>query len=84
LNETADAEDIQEVIQNEGHQCILILRQLFFDDLLLNFILSFFVQLGDITDEVQCERIINITVERFQRIDILVNNAAYQGKRLVS
>jgi len=62
LNETGDAEEIQAVIQKEGHECILIP--------------------GDITEEAQCKKIINETVTRFQRIDILVNNAAYQGKRL--
>ncbi|CAF3545326.1 unnamed protein product [Rotaria sp. Silwood1] len=62
LNETEDAEEIQKVIQNEGHDCILIP--------------------GDISEEAQCQRIINETVTRFKRIDILVNNAAYQGKQV--
>ncbi|CAF1161827.1 unnamed protein product [Rotaria sordida] len=37
---------------------------------------------GDISQEEQCKKIIDITVSKFQRIDILVNNAAYQGKQL--
>ncbi|CAF3692837.1 unnamed protein product [Rotaria sordida] len=37
---------------------------------------------GDISQEEQCKKIIDITVSIFQRIDILVNNAAYQGKQL--
>ncbi|MCY1074509.1 glucose 1-dehydrogenase [Archangium lansingense] len=35
---------------------------------------------GDLTDESVCRRIIEDTVKRFGRIDVLVNNAAYQGK----
>ncbi|HEX8820745.1 MAG TPA: SDR family NAD(P)-dependent oxidoreductase, partial [Archangium sp.] len=35
---------------------------------------------GDITDENVCRRIIEDTVKRFGRIDVLVNNAAWQGK----
>ncbi|CAF3756211.1 unnamed protein product [Rotaria sordida] len=62
LNETEDAKEIQKVIQNEGHDCILIP--------------------GDISEEAQCKKIINETVARFKRIDILVNNAAYQGKQV--
>lgn len=42
------------------------------------------IQPGDITHEAQCKKIIDATVAKFQRIDILVNNAAYQGKKLVS
>ncbi len=37
---------------------------------------------GDITDEAVCRRIIEDTVKRFGRIDVLVNNAAYQGKKV--
>jgi len=37
---------------------------------------------GDITEETHCKKIIDRTVRRFKRIDILVNNAAYQGRRL--
>lgn len=33
---------------------------------------------GDIRDEQLCQRIVEETVERFGKIDILVNNAAYQ------
>jgi hypothetical protein len=34
---------------------------------------------GDLTDESVCRRLIEDTVKRFGRIDVLVNNAAYQG-----
>ncbi|CAF2649686.1 unnamed protein product [Rotaria sp. Silwood2] len=64
LNETEDAKEIQEVIQNEGHDCILIP--------------------GDVTEEAQCKKIIDETVAQFKRIDILVNNAAYAGGKVVS
>ena len=37
---------------------------------------------GDITDESVCRRIIEDTVKRFGRIDVLVNNAAYPGKKV--
>ena len=37
---------------------------------------------GDITDESVCRRIIEDTVKRFGRIDVLVNNAAYQGQKV--
>ena len=37
---------------------------------------------GDITDEAVCRRIIEDTVKRFGRIDVLINNAAYQGKKV--
>jgi NAD(P)-dependent dehydrogenase (short-subunit alcohol dehydrogenase family) len=42
------------------------------------------MQPGDITEEAQCKKIIDETVAQFKRIDILVNNAAFQGKKLVS
>jgi hypothetical protein len=35
---------------------------------------------GDLADESVCRRLIEDTVKRFGRIDVLVNNAAYQGK----
>ena len=35
---------------------------------------------GDIADERHCRAIVERTAERFGRIDILVNNAAYQGE----
>jgi len=37
---------------------------------------------GDISEETQCKHIIDTAVARFKRIDILVNNAAYQGKQV--
>ena len=37
---------------------------------------------GDLSDESVCRRIIEDTVKRFGRIDVLVNNAAYQGKKV--
>jgi NAD(P)-dependent dehydrogenase (short-subunit alcohol dehydrogenase family) len=33
---------------------------------------------GDIGDETHCRRIVTQTIERFGRLDILINNAAYQ------
>ncbi len=36
---------------------------------------------GDICEEAQCQRIVRATMERFGKIDLLVNNAAYQGKQ---
>jgi hypothetical protein len=35
---------------------------------------------GDIGDDAHCARIVRETVERFGRIDVLVNNAAFQGR----
>ncbi len=35
---------------------------------------------GDISERATCDRVINSTVDTFGRIDILVNNAAFQGK----
>ncbi|WP_141594561.1 SDR family oxidoreductase [Myxococcus sp. AB056] len=35
---------------------------------------------GDLTVEAQCRKLVEDTVKRFGRIDILVNNAAYQGE----
>ena len=80
LNETEDAEEIQKVIQNEGHECILIVSETIFSHIHVIRLL----QPGDISEEAQCERIINATVTKFNRIDILVNNAAYQGPKVVS
>jgi NAD(P)-dependent dehydrogenase (short-subunit alcohol dehydrogenase family) len=37
---------------------------------------------GDLADEAQCARVVRATVERFGRLDVLVNNAAYQGRQL--
>ena len=35
---------------------------------------------GDLAEDQHCARVVRETVDRFGRIDILVNNAAYQGK----
>jgi NAD(P)-dependent dehydrogenase (short-subunit alcohol dehydrogenase family) len=35
---------------------------------------------GDISDDAQCARIVRETMERFGRLDVLVNNAAFQGR----
>jgi len=35
---------------------------------------------GDIQDDEQCKKIVKQTVDKFGKIDILVNNAAFQGK----
>ncbi|CAF0785837.1 unnamed protein product [Adineta steineri] len=37
---------------------------------------------GDISEETQCKYIVDTAVSKFKRIDILVNNAAYQGKQV--
>ncbi|CAF0734144.1 unnamed protein product [Rotaria sordida] len=37
---------------------------------------------GDISQEAQCKTLIDTAVAKFKRIDILVNNAAYQGKQV--
>jgi NAD(P)-dependent dehydrogenase (short-subunit alcohol dehydrogenase family) len=37
---------------------------------------------GDLSDDAQCARVVKETVNRFRRLDILVNNAAYQGRQL--
>jgi NAD(P)-dependent dehydrogenase (short-subunit alcohol dehydrogenase family) len=39
---------------------------------------------GDISEDSVCKAIIDKTVEKFGKIDILVNNAAYQGKAVES
>jgi hypothetical protein len=39
---------------------------------------------GDLADEAQCKRLIDEAVKAFGRIDILVNNAAFQGKAVES
>lgn len=44
---------------------------------------SFRFQPGDISEEEQCKKIVDETVNKFKRIDILVNNAAYLGPSLV-
>ncbi|MFL5261593.1 MAG: SDR family NAD(P)-dependent oxidoreductase, partial [Anaeromyxobacteraceae bacterium] len=35
---------------------------------------------GDLADEAHCERVVRETVERFGRLDVLVNNAGFQGR----
>jgi len=35
---------------------------------------------GDLTEESTCKKLVNEAMSKFGRIDILVNNAAYQGK----
>eukprot|EP01112_Ceratiomyxa_fruticulosa_P022418 TRINITY_DN819_c0_g1_i2.p1 TRINITY_DN819_c0_g1~~TRINITY_DN819_c0_g1_i2.p1 ORF type:complete len:327 (+),score=88.31 TRINITY_DN819_c0_g1_i2:130-1110(+) len=35
---------------------------------------------GDLSEEAQCKKVVDEAVKNFGRIDILVNNAAYQGK----
>ena len=37
---------------------------------------------GDLADERTCARVVRSTLDRFGRIDVLVNNAAYQGRQL--
>lgn len=39
---------------------------------------------GDLADEASCKRLIDDAVKAFGRVDILVNNAAYQGKSVES
>lgn len=56
----------------------------FFQDILLSSLPAFISQPGDIAEEVQCKKIIDETVAKFKRIDILVNNAAHQGKYVAS
>lgn len=37
---------------------------------------------GDLADPAHCARIVHATVERFGKLDVLVNNAAFQGRQL--
>ena len=37
---------------------------------------------GDLAEEAQCARVVRETVERFGRLDVLVNNAGFQGRQL--
>lgn len=39
---------------------------------------------GDLADEAQCKRVVDAAVKQFGRIDLLVNNAAFQGKAVES
>jgi NAD(P)-dependent dehydrogenase (short-subunit alcohol dehydrogenase family) len=36
---------------------------------------------GDLAEEAQCARVIRETMSRFGKLDVLVNNAAYQGRQ---
>ncbi len=35
---------------------------------------------GDVADDAHCQRLVRETADRFGRLDVLVNNAAFQGK----
>jgi len=35
---------------------------------------------GDISEDAQCARVVETAVDRFGRLDVLVNNAAFQGR----
>jgi NAD(P)-dependent dehydrogenase (short-subunit alcohol dehydrogenase family) len=37
---------------------------------------------GDLSDDAQCARLVRLTLERFGRLDVLVNNAAFQGRQV--
>ncbi|HET8541209.1 MAG TPA: SDR family oxidoreductase [Anaeromyxobacter sp.] len=37
---------------------------------------------GDLAEEARCARVVRDTLERFGRLDVLVNNAAFQGRQL--
>jgi hypothetical protein len=37
---------------------------------------------GDLSSEAQCGKLVRETIERFGRLDVLVNNAAFQGRQL--
>ena len=39
---------------------------------------------GDLATEAQCKKVVDDTVKEFGRIDVLVNNAAFQGKSVGS
>jgi NAD(P)-dependent dehydrogenase (short-subunit alcohol dehydrogenase family) len=39
---------------------------------------------GDLADEAHCRKVVDDTVRKFGRIDVLVNNAAFQGKAVSS
>ncbi len=60
-NEHEDAKQTQQLVEQEGRQCILIA--------------------GDVGDEAFCILVVKQTMERFGKIDILVNNAAEQHPR---
>ncbi|CAF1088186.1 unnamed protein product [Rotaria sordida] len=74
LNEHEDAKEIQQAIGKIGQKCIVVPGDISQVNILF---------LSEIKNkEEQCKKMIDITVSIFQRIDILVNNAAYQGKQL--
>ncbi|CAF1140374.1 unnamed protein product [Rotaria sordida] len=74
LNEHEDAKEIQQAIGKIGQECIVVPGDISQVNILF---------LSEIKNkEEQCKKMIDITVSIFQRIDILVNNAAYQGKQL--
>jgi NAD(P)-dependent dehydrogenase (short-subunit alcohol dehydrogenase family) len=58
LNETEDAADTANLIEDEGRSCIKIP--------------------ADLSDPEECRRVVQRVVEDWGRIDILVNNAAFQ------
>jgi NAD(P)-dependent dehydrogenase (short-subunit alcohol dehydrogenase family) len=35
---------------------------------------------GDLSDDAQCARVVEAAIDRFGRLDVLVNNAAFQGR----
>ncbi len=37
---------------------------------------------GDLAEEAQCARLVRLAAERFGHLDVLVNNAAFQGRQL--
>lgn len=58
LEETQDAADTRDMIQESGQQCLLIQ--------------------GDVGDADFCRQAVQQTIEKFQHLDVLINNAAEQ------
>ena len=58
LDETEDARNAQQMIREEGGECLTIA--------------------GDVGDEQFCRKAVEKVVDRFGRVDVLVNNAAEQ------